>query len=96
MKLKKLNNRTAQGPEFTVSVPSRHEISYEESGKTLSVWIEGGWNEKGEHDWLVYARDLKGWLPPHDLDPFPPEEKSRILDNITHSLALLDMKYQLL
>ncbi len=96
MVLKKLDNSTVQGENFLVSVPGIHEVFYREGEKNLSIWIEGGWNEQGEHDWLVYARDLKGWLPPHDLDPFPPEEKARILNNISHSLSLLDMKHQLI
>lgn len=93
--LKKVDNKIVQGHGFTITLPTIHEIKYTEGDKTLTVEIEGGQNEKGEIEWDIYSSTMRGWLPPHQLEPFSYEDKQRILRNISDSLTLLGMKHQM-
>jgi len=93
--LRKLDNKTVKGHGFTITLPTIHEIRYSEGNKTLTVEIEGGTNEKGNVEWDIYSTTMRGWLPPHQLEPLSYEDKQRILRNISDSLILLGMKHRI-
>lgn len=93
--LKRINNKSVCGPNFTVRVTNIHQIEYIEDGKIASIEIEGGINDQGQVEWLVYAKTFRGWMPPHDAEKLIVKEIERILENVSQSLNMLDMRHKI-
>ena len=88
---------TYQSPDgWTVQVPSIHEVTYTEGGKTLSMEIEGGMEEPGVVDWYVYIPNPCSWREPYELEYIDNEEMVEIQKRIAEALEALEMKYKFL
>jgi hypothetical protein len=93
--LQRINNKSARGEHFTVTVPDIHKVEYAEGGRIATVEIEGGMSEPGQVDWLVYVRTFTGWLPPHESEEISAEKRRQILDRMSQALSALGMTHKM-
>jgi len=89
--LRRINNKSVGGQDFTVTVVNVHQVQYSQDGKTAILEIEGESSKSGHIDWVVYAQTLKGWLPPHESEELSDTQRTHIVDKIGESLFLLEM-----
>ena len=59
--MEKIDNKTVRGGiDWSVEVPSIHQLKYFEGNKILTLEIEGGQNESGVH-WYIYQPSIWAW-----------------------------------
>ena len=89
--LERVSNREVRGERCLVTVDGVHIVRYSEDGRSAHVDIEGGTDSQGRINWAVYASTLTGWDDPPE--PMSADDRHRVLDTISRSLALLDMAH---
>ena len=92
--LRQVNNKTVEGAGFLVTIPNIHEIRYVEHDRELSIEIEGGVRGGSVH-WYIYSSTLKNWLPPHNQHALTDGDRKRVLANISDSLRLLGLDFEI-
>lgn len=93
--LTQISNKEVHGPTFSVVVPNIHQIRYKEGSHVAVVEIEGGMDEGGEVNWLLYQETLKGWEPPHEMEEIAENKRAEVLSNVSQSLSVLEMPHEL-
>jgi hypothetical protein len=91
-----VSNKEVRGVGFSVLVPNIHQAVYSEADHVATVEIEGGTDEKGQVNWLIYRDTFSGWLSPYTLDSISEKQRDDIISNISKSLSLLNMPHQIL
>jgi len=94
--LHKTSNKSVRGHYFSVTVPNIHRVEYVEGEKTALIEIEGGTNELGQVDWLIYSKTFCGWLPPHESEGIESNKRKQILENVSQSLSMLGMPHKII
>jgi hypothetical protein len=93
--LRKIDNKTIESSEgYTVRYIDIHYLEYSEGSKTATVEIEGGVNESGDVDWLLYRNSLKGWNAPFDEIIMTEDQHNTIIERISECLKMLGMKHK--
>jgi hypothetical protein len=90
-----ISNKEVHGPTFSVAVPNIHQVRYKEGSRVAVVEIEGGMEEGGEVNWLLYQETLKGWEPPHEMEEMSENKRAEVLSNVSQSLTILEMPHEL-
>lgn len=91
--LKRLDNKTVEGPGYKVVVPDIHSVIYNEGRNSITIEIEGGTDANGVN-WLVYVKTLS--VQEVDSSYIMTKEKREIiLKRISDALNLLDMPHRL-
>lgn len=91
--LKRLDNKTIQGPGFIIRVPDIHHVEYVEGEKIASIGIEGGLGPDNRVNWDVYSETLRGWEKPYQNIEMDRAKYEEILNRLGKSLDLLDMRH---
>jgi immunity protein 74 of polymorphic toxin system len=92
--LKRVSNQEVRGPGFSVRVPDIHYVHYIEGDRVAVIEFEGGTNEQGRIDFVVYLSSFRGWLQPHEYDDMTAIEREQVLSRISRSLDLLEMEHR--
>ena len=94
MNFKKVNQDKVIGPGFEVDVsgasPSTFCVNYRDVDCRATAEIEGGINESGRHDWVIYSETLTFT---HEPEGFAEKEKlkAKILERMMEGMRFLGM-----
>jgi len=92
--LRRVSNKEVHGPDFSVLVPSIHQVLYRQGERVAVVEIEGGVDANGKVNWLLYQETLRSWDPPHSHHEMSANQREEILSAIRKSMDLLDMPHE--
>lgn len=93
--LKRLDNKTVQGPGFIVRVLDIHRIEYIEGEKVATIGIDGEFGEDNRVIWEIDSNSLNGWNQPN-YGVYMDEDKSKeILTRVSKSFDLLGMRHEI-
>lgn len=67
-------------------------LLYSEGDRRLRIAVETAGPKTGI-EWIVYTSEIKGWLPPHDAEPFSPEKVQQVKERVLAALKFLGIEY---
>ncbi len=92
----KLGPNSAQSKDgHIISIISRNELKYKETGKTMIVEREAGINKQKQWCTIIYISTITHWQPPHENEVITEEKKQQIINRICAALDFLEIKYVL-